>query len=42
VFASITLEAGMKRREVLGGTGPESVAKALEAARGRLAPDAQG
>ena len=28
---------GMKSREVVGGTGPQAVAKALEAARARLA-----
>jgi argininosuccinate lyase len=36
VFASITINSGMARREVHGGTGPKAVAKALEAARDRL------
>jgi len=35
VFARIDLRAGMSKREVLGGTGPKSVAEALVAARAR-------
>jgi argininosuccinate lyase len=38
VFASLTLQSGLSRREIHGGTGPQSVAKALEAARSRLTP----
>jgi argininosuccinate lyase len=36
VFASLTLEAGLARREILGGTGPSAVAAAIAAARARL------
>lgn len=36
VFAAITIEAGLSRREVTGGTGPRNVAEALKAARTRL------
>jgi argininosuccinate lyase len=36
VFASLTLEAGLARREIPGGTGPEHVTKAIAAARARL------
>jgi argininosuccinate lyase len=33
VFASLTLEAGLARREVLGGTGPQAVAAAIAGAK---------
>jgi argininosuccinate lyase len=36
VFARLTLHAGLKQREVLGGTGPDAVTKAIAAARARL------
>ncbi len=36
VFDQLTVEAGLSRREVHGGTGPGAVAAALAAARGRL------
>lgn len=36
VFAALSLEAGLARREVLGGTGPSSVGDALAKARARL------
>jgi argininosuccinate lyase len=36
VYESISLAAGLARREVLGGTGPNAVAQALKAARQRL------
>jgi argininosuccinate lyase len=35
VFAALTLEASVARREVHGGTGPEAVASALAEARRR-------
>ncbi|MFM9996184.1 MAG: argininosuccinate lyase [Phycisphaerales bacterium] len=37
VFASLTIEAGLNRREVPGGTGPKTVAAALAEAKRRLA-----
>lgn len=37
VFAALTLEASVGRRNVAGGTGPKAVAAALAAARQRLA-----
>jgi argininosuccinate lyase len=37
VYVALTLEAGLARREVLGGTGPKAVAAAIAAARARLA-----
>ncbi len=37
VFEQITLEAGLARREVLGGTGPRSVREAVASAKARLA-----
>ena len=36
VFAALTLEAGLARREVQGGTGPQVVAAAIAAAKHRL------
>jgi argininosuccinate lyase len=36
VFESISIEAGLARREVPGGTGPKAVAGAIGAARVRL------
>jgi len=36
VFARIDLRNGMAKREVLGGTGPNAVAAAIDAARSRL------
>lgn len=40
VFARLTIEAGLARRNVLGGTGPEAVALALTRAEARLAGEA--
>lgn len=37
VFASLSLEAGLARREIHGGTGSKNVASALEHAKARLA-----
>ncbi len=37
VYAALTLEAGLARREVRGGTGPKAVGAAIDAARSRLA-----
>ncbi len=39
VYLSLTLEAGLRRREIPGGTGPAVVAAAIAAARVRLATD---
>ncbi|QOI99196.1 MAG: argininosuccinate lyase [Phycisphaeraceae bacterium] len=39
VYAWLTLEAGLTRREVHGGTGPAAVASALGAARERLSAE---
>ncbi len=36
VYAALTLEAGLARREIAGGTGPSAVSAAIEAARTRL------
>jgi argininosuccinate lyase len=36
VYIALTLEAGLARREILGGTGPRAVADAIVAARRRL------
>lgn len=36
VFAALTLEAGLARREVYGGTGPGAVRDAIASARARL------
>lgn len=37
VYDSLKLETGLARREILGGTGPSTVAKAVEHARAKLA-----
>lgn len=39
VFAALTLEAGLARRNILGGTGPQAVAAALAKARQELATE---
>ncbi|HYE61269.1 MAG TPA: argininosuccinate lyase [Phycisphaerales bacterium] len=39
VYASLTIEAGLSRRNVHGGTGTQAVAAALAAARARLNAD---
>lgn len=38
VYASLGLESGLARREILGGTGPNTVAAAIESAHRRLDP----
>jgi argininosuccinate lyase len=38
VFAALTLESSLARRNIEGGTGPRAVAQALAAARSRLSP----
>ncbi len=38
VFACLTLEACLAKREVLGGTGPEAVAAAIRAAKSSVGP----